>query len=248
MEGVIGIRGSSAQVHERPIFLKRSASTLVRVNLGLSAGLALALVVGAWRLSRLHGYALADVIGDASWIFSSSWASNITAFGALLGFVTQLSVFPARPAEASRFTYMFLASLALALVAFAPAVQRATASESSVDNKVHAKRALHSTIGGFLCACLFTMWGALLQVGTQLLVLRELSRAVTVDSTVLWAACALLVVVASGLSLYSLRTMLATIAENAAKSAPPTGTIRMTMFRRTAPPADNAAARKIPVL
>jgi hypothetical protein len=250
-EGVIGIMGSSGAVHERPIVLTRSESPSLQSAVLASLGLAVFLVVVAGWIMRIHGHKLGDPIGNASWDFSSSWASNVTAFAAAFSFITQLSVFPAKPSIGSRSEYVFLATFCLALAALAPAVQRAAGSTivTATDGDAAAiSTQTHGLVGGFLLACMFTLWAAFLQMGTQLLVLKELSMAVSVSSTVIHVTFAVIVFCWVGLVIYGIRTMLATVAGNAVKSAPPTGSLKFTMFQNPSPLTRDVVNRKIPVL
>lgn len=248
VEGVIGITGSLGAQRERKIVLTRAGSCLLTANTGLSLALALLLAVAAGIIARLHGHKLSDAIGDASWDFSSSWASNVTAFATVFAFVTQLTVFPVKPSIASRSEYAFLAAFALALVALAPAVQRAAGSEQVVVPAAVPAVVRHSLVGGFLLGGTFTLWGAFLQFGTQFLILEELDRAVSVSKATVNSVRAVIVLSLLGIAVYGLRTMLTTIAGNASRSATPKAVMNLAVFRNATVPPATARARKIAVL
>src|SRR5262249_19076236 len=153
---------------------------IVKWSLGLAASLALL----ALAIVRMHGHKIGDTIGNATWDFSNSWASNVTAFSAVFVFLTQLTTFPAKPFMATRTEYAFLAALSVALAAAAPVVQRVAGSNGVVTSAAGEPAASTcGLVGGFLLACAFTLWGAFLQMGVEFLVLAELMRSVTVGPT-----------------------------------------------------------------
>ena len=248
VEGVIGILGSSGQAHEREIALTRTGSRHLSWDAGLSLGLALLLTAASAVVARLHGHKMGDVIGDASWDFSSSWASNITAFATAFAFVTQLSVFPVKPFTASRSEYMFISLFAAALVALAPAVQRAAGSADVTAAAGVPAVTTHGLVGGFLLASTFTLWGAFLQFGTQLLILDELAGSATVSLVIANSVRSVIVLSCLGLAVYGVRAMLTRIGGNASRSAAPSGAMNLAAFQNPALTAAQAQARKIAVL
>lgn len=242
-EGVLGIMGSSGARHERAIVLTRSESPLLRWCVLASLLAAVVLVVAVVVVMLGYGHKPGDPIGDTTWDLSASWVSNVTAFGAAFAFLAQLSVFPAKPSVGSRSEYMFLTAFALALTALAPVVQRAVGP--AITGPAAPK---HGMVGGFLLACAFTLWGAFLQAGTQLLVLHELSSSVTVSPTAIRAAFVLIVVGCAGLAIYGIRSMLLTIAQNGAKTDTPAGGASRNLFQTPSPQLADALSHTIPVL
>jgi hypothetical protein len=68
-----------------------SAATSIVVA---SLGAGLVLTAGGWLTCGAIRAALKTAIGDASWDFSKSWASNITVVGAILGTVLSAKILP----------------------------------------------------------------------------------------------------------------------------------------------------------
>jgi hypothetical protein len=224
-DGVLGILGSSGIPREIPVSLKRASSHWLTIALFGCLLLAVVIVIASGRIVRKHGFKLNDKIGGATWDFTSSWASNITAFGAAFSAFIQLTMFPDKPALGSRTEYAFLAAFSLALVALAPAIQRLT-------NRVHVEHSgenivasTNSIIAGFLTASAFTVWGTLLQIAVQFLIILELGIAVTISCPT--AICADLCVAFAGVCLviYCCRTIPMTVAANAIRTGIKKGSV-----------------------
>jgi len=244
--GVLGILGSSGKPREIHIVLKRASSRWLTVALFGSLALSMTMVVICGKIVRTHGHKLTDSIGGASWNFSSSWASNIVAFGTAFSALIQLTMFPEKPAFGSRTEYAFLAAFSLALVALAPAVQQLT-------NQIHVDESggtpvltTSSSVFGFLLATVFTMSGVFLQIALQILIIVELSTAAIVNKPT--TICAELCVVFGGIGLavYCWRTILTTVAANASRTGTKSGPLRT--FSVPAVDSATAATREISVL
>ena len=249
-EGFLGILGSSDPNKEVPIVLKRASSAWLTAALYLSLGLAIVIAFYCAKIVQEHGHKFTDTIGGASWDFSASWASNMTAFGTGFSFLIQLTLFPDRPAFGNRGEYAFLAAFATALVGFAPAVQRMM-SQTDIDASSGVPVATsHSTVIGFLTASAFTMWGAYLQIVTAILIVCELGRTATLNVPITIAVAACVVLAGVGLMVYCWRTILTTIAANASRTGTPTVKAEdaKPMFAMPSPAPAVAAAGKIPLL
>jgi hypothetical protein len=244
--GVLGILGSSGTHKEIPIVLRRRRSVGPPLGLALSLVLALVIAMLCAFIVTDHGHKLTDVIGNASWNFASSWASNITAFGTAYAAVLQLTIFPDKPVLGSRMEYAFLIAFALALVALAPVAQRLT-SRISVDRSGSTPAVITvGLVGGFLFASAFTMWGTFLQIATLCLLGFELGNTATLDlvTTVVAELCVALAGV--GLVIYCWRTILSTVAANSTRTGTKRGTHKPFQFA----PVDAATAqsRKVALL
>ena len=245
-EGFLGILGSSGADREIPIVVKRWRSLWVTSVLFASLVLAVAIALASGNIVTKHGHKLMDVIGGASWDFSSSWASNIVAFGTAFSFLVQLTIFPDKPLLGSRSEYAFLAGFALALVGLAPAAQRLTGQIQVSNSAGVPGMTTKSCVAGFLVASVFTMWGTLLQIATQGLTVLELGTAAIIKTQIVICAESCLVLAGVGLVLYCWRSILSTIATNASKTGVNKGTLKM--FSRASPDEATAITRKISVL
>jgi hypothetical protein len=165
--------------------------------------LGLAVVLVAFRWLTLYGqHNLGDSLGEVEWSFTDSWASTLTAAGALLG--TILATSGILPENAEPLTSTALAGLNLlfgALVVVAPllfsAFQRPVAPVAD-DEAPRYK----GYVWSFLLACTFTVWAVVGELATLVLVLREIQAGVLSDSTS-WLFLALLVISVIAIIVYS---------------------------------------------
>lgn len=246
-EGVLGILGSSGVNREVPIVVKRGTSLWITSILFATLALAVAVALVCAAIVSKHGHKLTDVIGNASWDFSASWASNITVFGTAFSFLIQLTIFPDKPLIGSRSEYTFLGGFALALVGFAPAAQRLIGQiQIGADAAGVPRITTNSNVAGFLFASVFTMWGTLLQIATQVLIIQELAYALIIKNSIAVCTKLFLVFAGMGLVVYCWRTILSTVAANATR----TGTKQGKLETFSLAPVDRATAisRKISVL
>lgn len=208
--GFLGILGSSGSNKEIPIVLERASSSWLAFALYLSLALAIVIAFCCAKIVRKHGHRLTDAIGGASWDFSSSWASNMTAFGTGFSFLIQLTIFPDKPVAGNRAEYAFLAAFATALVAFAPGVHRMM-GQTDIDASSGVPVAIsHGLVIGFLTASAFTMWGAYLQMATAILIVYELGRTATLSMPIAVAVGICVLLAGVGLIVYCWRTILTT--------------------------------------
>jgi len=247
-EGTLGILGSKGQKQTIEITLKprRACWLMAAILVSLIGAVVLSGVCA--RIVVGQGHELRDSMGSASWDFSSSWASNITAFGAGFTFLLQLMVFPDKPFFANKLEYTFCAAFAVALAAFAPAVHRLASVAIGYGPSTKAKLenpALlpNGLVAGFLAASAFTIWGALLQSVVELLILCELVRTTTIYYPIGFIVAFCLVVATVGLLVYCSSTLLSTIAANAARSR----TLEHPSFRFGGKALVEAEARKTPI-
>jgi hypothetical protein len=246
--GFLGIPNNPVK-DEIGVTLTRAQPRSLVATLFGSLGLALAIPLVCAVIVRAHGHKLGDTIGSPTWDFSS-WASNLTAFGAAFSFLIQLSMFPDKPIFGSRTEYGFLAAFAAALVLLAPVVQRLL-SKTQVDTSgTTPVMTTHGLVAGFLASSAFTIWGLYLQITIALLVLTELVKAATVTEPMVLPVGICVLLVGIGLGIYCWWTILMTIAANASRTG--TATVKperaMQLFKATPLTPAEAAAGKISLL
>jgi hypothetical protein len=168
----------------------------------MAAGVAL--VVGGWLSGGGKPSALTTAIGDASWDFSKSWASNVTIVGAIVGTVLSAKILPATAAVvASPNGYTALSLIFGSLVVVAPLVFTASRSgKPSPAGPVYTGRGW-----AFMLASAMTLWGVLGELTTVGLVLYEAQHAKTLALGAvvpIWAIIGLAIVL---VAVYGLRTV-----------------------------------------
>jgi hypothetical protein len=134
---------------------------------------------------------LLRLMGPVGWDFSTSWASNITVVGAVLGTVLSASVLPHETHYISKDGYTILNLLFGIIVVAAPFVFSATRIAKVTPGAVPKFKGL---VLGFLAACLFTLWGVLGELATVGLIFREIQLAGSFPSSVVYLLYGLLVI------------------------------------------------------
>jgi hypothetical protein len=221
---------------------------------------ALLICVFAGKAVSAEGHKLCDMMNQIAWDFSSSWASNITAFGAAFVFLLNLSASLDKPHLGSKGEYQFIAAFALALAMLAPAIHRLTSTTEVINPKTDEAQGDQNTqsdptagaeqggqnaqsdptavtvgfVGGFLAASAFTIWGTLLQSAGELLIVYELKRAGTVYVPIIVAVGICVAVTAMLLMIYCWKGILSTVAANAMRTGQ-TAPIPGAMFASAAP-------------
>ncbi len=211
--GIIGSAGKTLHVTLKP----RNSWYLVEAMIG-SLGLAVLICIICALTVSTQGHKLTDRMGQASWDFSTSWASNITAFGAAFIFLLSLSAFPDKPFFAPRSEYTLVAAFATALVALAPAIHRLASVAAVKDTKGEPEATPAGLVGGFLTASAFTIWGALLQFALELLIVLELRQTMTIYPPIGLMVEIAIGITAVGLVVYCWTTILATVAAGASRT------------------------------
>jgi hypothetical protein len=151
-----------------------------------------------------------DPLGEVDWSFTDSWASTLTAVGALLGTILATSGIIAQDAEP--LTSNALTGLNLffgALVVIAPLVFSAAQKAEPPQAKDESPR-YKGFIWSLLLACFLTIWGVLGELGTLFLLLREV-EAGFFHASVMWVFTAVLGVAVVAVFAYSLIRIRATI-------------------------------------
>jgi hypothetical protein len=238
----ISITSCNPKGGDGKLFLSGSKAPGVAVTLKsrrspwLSAIVIGSLIVGvlicvfAGKAVSAEGHKLSDMMNQVSWDFSTSWASNITAFGAAFVFLLNLGASLDKPHLGSKGEYQFIAAFALALAMLAPAVHRLTSATEVANSPqgVGAQSGQNAqsdptavTVGfvrGFLAASAFTIWGTLLQSAGELLIVYELKRAGTLYGPILLVVGICVAVTAVLLMIYCWKGILSTVAANAMRT------------------------------
>lgn len=227
-DGVLFLSANKAQgvvVKLKP----RRSPWLAAIVIG-SLVVAVLICVFAGKAVSAGGHRLGDIMNQVSWDFSTSWASNITAFGAAFVFLLNLGASLDRPHLGSKGEYQFIAAFALALAMLAPAVHRLASAtqvvnlpQSSPDQGAQNAQSDPNVVtvgfvGGFLAASAFTIWGTLLQNAGQLLIVYELKRAGSLYGPILLVVGTCVAVTAVLLMLYCWNGILSTVAANAMRT------------------------------
>jgi hypothetical protein len=174
-----------------------------------SLGLSVILVALCWSKLR-SDHKLADPLGEVEWSFTDSWASMLTAVGALLG--TILATSGILPMNAEPLSSNALTGLNLffgALVVIAPLIFSAVQMVQPPVKDDEGPR-YKGFVWGFLLACLLTIWGVLGELGTLFLLLREV-EAGFFNEPVMWLFAAVLFAAIVAVFVYSANRILATI-------------------------------------
>jgi hypothetical protein len=176
------------------------------VVLSLVAGFGL--TAAGWLTSGGIRSALTTSIGDASWDFSKSWASNVTIAGAILGTVLSAKILPATSTVVgSPNGYTALSLLFGALVVLAPLLF--TASRTG---KPDPKGPIYIGHGwAFLLASGVTLWAVLGQLSTLELVLFEAQHGKTLTLGAVLPIATVIGLAAILVALYGFRTVRLTV-------------------------------------
>jgi hypothetical protein len=181
-EGIVVGQGYRRLVVQRPLVLEYLHWVLWAPLL-----VAVGIVGVAWGVIRRQsdsagsGYAgtgvirVSDEMGLPLWDFSRSWASNLTAAGAIFGTVIALVIMPDQTQMLAKQVIVGLHLLFLGLIGAAPfvynAVRKGVFSSSA---SVSSDDAYHGYVGMFLVACVITIWGVIGQMASLFLLIREI--------------------------------------------------------------------------
>jgi hypothetical protein len=156
---------------------------------------------------------LGDPLGPVNWSFTDSWATTLTAVGALLG--TILSSTDALPEKTELLTKGGFAGLSLffgLLTLVAPLLFRAFARVPKIAPREPKDPPYHQGIVGvFLAATAITLWAVIGQLGTAIVLLQEVAAAAALTPSLSWLFLAFLVASLAFVALYAWRTIEATI-------------------------------------
>jgi hypothetical protein len=182
-----------------------SGNTLVWGSLGLS----IVLVAARWICMQKPSGGMRAPMGEVNWNFSNSWASSLTAAGAVLGTILSANLVPA---SAVPFSAGALAGLNLLfgfIVVLAPLVfstsfriKRPAPGDTAPDYAGY--------IGLFLVAVVLTVWATVGELATITILLNELQSG-TLSSALAWLFFALLLISIASTCLYAWGTIKTTI-------------------------------------
>jgi hypothetical protein len=193
-----GIEPASMQLTVKPDL---SATRGVNGALLIPLGIASIVFFGAWGLARKCGaLGILDPIGSVKFDFSKSFASTLTAVGALLGTIIAAGVLPEATEKLSKegFTGLNL-TFALAIV-FAGLV--AAVWQKKVDDE-GKEWALVSYVLPFLIATWITLWAVYGELYTLFLLLGELGEGEGFTSTAVWVARGMLILAGFAMASYT---------------------------------------------
>lgn len=151
-----------------------------------TAAVAAALVIArwlAWGPNAASRPQPGQRVGPGNWSFNDSWASTLTAFGAVIGGILASNVLPAQGRYVSVQNIVLLNIVFGFLVVLAPFVYTATGVKVIVPGfppGTPPTVGYEGTVITFLIASAMTLWAALGEVGTMALAAAELSHGGTV--------------------------------------------------------------------
>lgn len=158
-----------------------------------SLGLASALVVIRWLVGGFPRE-LGGRLGPASWDFSKSWGSTLTAVGALLGTILSASVLP-DTTSVPKATYAGLNLFFGALIVIGPFAYTATQGIKPVHRTRTVKEPqFQGYVWSFLLATAITLWAVLGELATMFAVFDEIQVGQTMPEVALGIFAALLAI------------------------------------------------------
>jgi hypothetical protein len=127
---------------------------------------------------KKKGIKLGSRMGQGTWDFSQSFATNIAIIGSVLTLVLTSGALPSTTSILPGSAYGGLALFFGSVVVIAPLLYNGTAQRVSVSpGDVDTAAEYHGTVWGFLLAALLTEWGLLGSIATVFVTLLELYRA-----------------------------------------------------------------------
>jgi succinate dehydrogenase hydrophobic anchor subunit len=131
-------------------------------------------VIAYFRINQTERCGLDRHMGPATWNFSQSWASNITAVGALLGTILTAGFLPDETAL-PKATYAYLNFFFGVLVVVAPFVYTAVSTPVPVHKRTPGTQAqFQGFVAGFIVAAGLTMAAVLGELCTIFLLFNEI--------------------------------------------------------------------------
>lgn len=136
--------------------------------------LSLIVVIATYmQFSKTESYGLNQSMGNAKWDFSQSWASTLTVVGAILGTIigggqlSTLATSTTHPPSPVPIQFTVLNLVFLVLVSLAPLIYNI---HGSLQRDAQAGTYYRGSVGGFLAACWLTLWGAVGELMTLIVV------------------------------------------------------------------------------
>ena len=168
---------------------------LVALTFGTLAVTAVFTALGGTRTLSAHQIHLNSRMGQLTWDFTQSFATNIALVGSVLTVILTSNVLPSDPSETTILPSGAYAGLGVffgVLVIIAPILYNGTADRVTVSSDHFDTAAeYHGTVWGFLVAATATCWGLLGSLATAFVTLLELEY----DGDLALAAVVLLAIV-----------------------------------------------------
>jgi hypothetical protein len=178
---------------------------------------AIVVAVGWRRHKQTHGESkLSDALGDATWDFQKSWASNLTVVGGILGAIVSSGALP--EAKSATFAGLSLFFAVLALVA--PFVYAATR------RPVGTPPIYEGRVWSYLLSSTFTLWATFGQLATSYVLFRELRTAASLPDFAPWLLLAVTAASAALLVVYATNSITWTLDEQEHSDAEVRGAAR----------------------
>lgn len=176
---------------------------------------ALIAIVADWLVRKK----LTKRMGSPQWDFGTSWATNVTLGGGLLGLVTGFSLFPENGHFLSKSTYLAVSVAFSALAALAP--QAYNVFRKPVDDPNNpAGMQLQGYVLAFVIAAALTSWAAIGQTAAAALAIAELSCSGYLDSCLASPLIVLMILLSIGLTVYVVCTVQFTVKHQLSGTAP----------------------------
>ena len=164
-------------------------------------------VTARWLLPTPGPCTLTSRLGPADWSFSTSWASNITVVGALLGTILSAGVLP-DATKVSKATYAGLNLFFGVLILVAPLLYTATQNAVEVHRRDPEKETQYQGyVFAFLAASAITLWAVVGELVTVLLLFREIRVGNSIPEPAIWVMGAIIVLACLLLARYAWTTI-----------------------------------------
>lgn len=214
IEGFVDISVTPADGVNVPVPLRRAFSIRraapAELGLILWSALALSLIITACVCRKLHKIfgklPLAEKMGQPNWDYSRSWASNITAMGAILALFLAVIASAVQPEIPYKVAFGMLNAIYLAMVAIAPTVYNLFSSTEKIPGQEMLPMSM-GTVMSYLISSAITMWGVFGQIFTLLDLIRYFALSGLLERYVAICFQTLLILVAAGVGVYSIRTI-----------------------------------------
>ncbi|MGZ5618634.1 MAG: hypothetical protein ACXWFW_14860 [Usitatibacter sp.] len=204
--------GTILATRSRPIAIREtslSLASLLVVVLGV-VGAATSVVAAAILLHWREKAKLRDEMGPPTWDFGRSWATNLTAIGAIVGGVLTATTLTEQPAFASKQAYTVLNIVFVFFIAIAPflynTVRRGVAPAIGATDPTY-----RGFVFMFYLASFVTLSGVFGQLGTIVLIFNELAAAHLLAHWELYLVESLLGIVIVGTVAYGVTTIFWTV-------------------------------------
>lgn len=168
-------------------------------------------VVRTLTMRRSLEFELGDRMGPANWDFTTSWASTLTAVGALLGSILAAGVLPDETQRLSNAAFAGLNLFFGLLIPVAPLVYNATRGPKDTDAATGKQPQYQGYVWSFLLASAITLWAVLGELATIFLLLAEMQAEGSMSAPAILMFQSLLLIAVVFLIVYVWRTIYWTV-------------------------------------